>query len=486
VKQHKISIAFKKVFFVLFFVSNAFFAQDYPFILPQKITATLNVDTNNTEEFKNTLIGYNIEGFNTNLQKDFIRLVDPITIRFPHGVWANFYKWQADGYQNDSFNNKEHEPALNGQFTTAKGHVDGIATLNKERIKASKEGFDMMWIYAVNFDDGPSCVSRAKKDKGLGLEVKYVELGNEHFWETQRANRTATEADYLREASSISSALKAEFPEIKISIPLGWRRNQAEYNTKIIGDGRYFDAITVHKYIGADPDKPGESNKAYSTLLTARLELASDVNWIRNNYAPGKPVWLTEWGVSGGSEVKGAACLGMADVYLYMAENQPIFERSNWFSFNKVLNAMVVVGKDREPVYPLQKRGYLSTYEIIRSVFKDATMLKGNLKNSATITTGLGTLNVVNGRVVTKEGKTTAIMVNLADKPVEFTLSFDAVVYKGTYKHEALVFDNLGVVSPIDFYENPLKFIKQGKGKIILPPLSISKLSDLEVLVPIK
>ena len=484
--QFSICSSFRKILLGFLFVPLFSLAQTYPFSLPDNLTATLNVDTNTKEIFKNTLLGYNIEGFNTSLQKDFIRLVDPITIRFPHGVWANFYQWQTDGYQNDSYDNKEHERALTTQFTIAKGHIKGVAALNNERIKVQKKPFDMMWTYAVNFDDGPSCVARAKKDKALGLEVKDIELGNEHFWATQRANRTATEADYLREASAISAALKTEFPDIRISIPLGWRRSQADYNSKIIGDGNYFDAITVHKYIGADPDKPGESNEAYSALLTAKLELDTDVKWIRDNYAPAKPVWLTEWGVSGGREVKGAACLGMADAYLYMAENQQVFERSNWFSFNKVLNAMVVVGKNREPVYPLQKRGYLSTYEIMRSVFKDATMLKGAITASATLSTSLGAVNVVNGRVVSKDGKTTAVLVNLADKPVAFTLKFNEVVYKGSFKHEALVFDGLGVVEPIDFYSDPLKLIRQGKGNIILPPLSISKISDLDVSIPVE
>ena len=464
----------------VFFTNNAV-AQDYPFTLSNTIKATLNVDTHHTEPFKNSLLGYNIQGFDTKLQKEFIRLVDPITIRFPHGVWANFYKWQTDGYQNDSYDNKEHEKVLNGQFTVAKGNIDGIAALNKERISSGKKGFDMMWTYSVNFDDAKSAVARAKKDASLGLEIKTIELGNEHFWATQRANRTATEADYLREASAISKALKANFPDVKISIPLGWRRIQGDYNSQIIGDGTYFDAISVHKYLGADPDKPGESNKAYSSLLTAKLELASDVKWIRDNYAPNKPVWLTEWGVSAGTDVKGAACLGMADVYLYMAENQDVFQRSNWFSFNRVLNAMVVVGRNREPVYPLKKRGYLSVFEILRSVLKDASLLKGEVISTASLNTELGNVNVVNGRVVTKEGKTTAIVVNLADKPVEFSLQFDGKLYQDDFKHEALVYDSLGMVPPIDFYTNPLVLIKKGKGTIVLPPLSINKISDLIV-----
>ncbi|SNR76982.1 Por secretion system C-terminal sorting domain-containing protein [Lutibacter agarilyticus] len=476
----------KSLLVLLFFLPSLLMAQTYPFILPATVTAELNVETTNTEDFKNTLLGYNIEGFNTNLQKDFIRLVDPITIRFPHGVWANFYEWQDDTYQQDSYDNGTHQATLDIYVDRIKGHIGGIAALNKERVDAGRKGFDMMWTYSINFDDGASSVARAKKDIALGLEVKDIELGNEHFWKNQRSNRTATEADYLREAKAVSAALKDEFPDIRVSIPLSWRHaqagttiNHAAYNAAIADDGSYFDALSIHKYLGADPDQPGESNSAYEALLTAKLELAEDVNWVRDNYGPGKPIWLTEWGVSAGSDVHGAACLGMADAYLYMAENQQVFDRANWFSFNRVLNAMVVVGSNREPVYPLQKRGYLSTYEILHSVLKDATLLKSNVSSSAQLTTTRGSVNAVNARAVTKDGNTTVIAINLSDKPVEFTLKFDNIVYGGSFKHEALKFDNVGVIDPIDFYSNPLTLVKSGSGTITLPPLSISKITEV-------
>lgn len=483
----KINNRFKNNLLVLlFFVPFLAMAQTYPFNVPDNVTATLNVETTNTEAFKNTLLGYNIEGFNTSLQKDFIRLVDPITIRFPHGVWANFYEYEDDTYQQDSYDNGSHQDVLDTYVSSVKGHIGGIAELNKEKTDAGKKGFDMMWTYSINFDDGAASVDRATKDMARGLEVKDIELGNEHFWKNQRSLRTETAEEYVIEAKAVSAALKAEFPDIRVSIPLSWRHgvngttiNHSSYNETLADNRSYYDAISIHKYLGADPDQPGESDNAYSALLTAKLELAEDVNWVRDNYGPGKPVWLTEWGVSAGSDVHGAACLGMADAYLFMAENQDIYDRSNWFSFNKVLNAMVVVGSNREPVYPLQKRGYLSIYEILHGVLKDATMLKGTVTSSIQLSVSRGSVNAVNARAVTKNGETTVIAINLTDKPVVFELKFDNVVYGGNFNHESLVFNNVGEVDPIDYYSNPLESVKSGSGTITLPPLSISKISNI-------
>ncbi|MFG6686808.1 carbohydrate-binding protein [Mariniflexile sp. HNIBRBA6329] len=455
-------------------------AQTYPFSLPESITASLNVQTANKEPFNNKLIGYNIQGFKTQAQKDFVKLVNPVTIRFPHGVWANFYKWQTDGYQDDAYDNRDHEEALQTFVCCIKGDIDGIAELNADRKAINNgKGYDMMWTYSINFDDGASSVARAQKDIGLGLEVNAVELGNEHFWLGQRSLRTETPEMYLAAASEVSSALKTAFPDIKLSIPLSWRRSHEAYNNTIKGDGNFFDAISLHKYMGADPDVPGESDSAYSSLLTAKLQLEEDANWVRS-FAPGKPIWLTEWGVSAGSNVHAAACLGMADVYLFMSENQDVYERANWFIFNRVLNAMVVLDSNKEPVYPLQKRGYLSTYEIIQDVFRDATMLNGTVTSSSQLTVSRGSVNAINARATTNEfGETKVIAVNLTDKPVTFDLKFDNVVYTKSFKHEALVFDNLGVVANIDYFSNPLQIIKEGTGTITLPPLSVSKISGI-------
>ncbi len=154
--NNKTSRLYKSLLVLLFFAPSLVMAQTYPFTLPATITAELNVETANTEVFKNTLLGYNIQGFDTELQKDFIRLVNPITIRFPHGVWANFYEWEDDTYQQDSYDNRDHQAALdifvNSNYT---GDIDGIAALNKEKTDIGEKGFDMMWTYSINFDDGP-------------------------------------------------------------------------------------------------------------------------------------------------------------------------------------------------------------------------------------------------------------------------------------------------------------------------------------------
>ncbi|MBB3696623.1 hypothetical protein KMW28_23695 [Flammeovirga yaeyamensis] len=445
--------------------------ENYPFSIEERVSATLNVDTSTKEKFKNQLLGYNIEGFKSSTEKDFIRKFNPVSIRFPSGLWSNFYQWQTDGYQNDSWDNKSHEASLDIYAEKIKGNINDIASLNQEKLTNYGKGFHMMWTYSMNFDDAESCVARAEKDEALGFEIKDIELGNEHFWKSQRSNQTKTEYDYLNRASSVANGLHQRFPEVRVSIPLSWRRTHEEYNKVIIGDQQYFDAISLHKYMGADPDVPGESNSAYSALLTSREVLEEDVLWIRS-LAGDKPIWMTEWGVSANSdvEVNSGACLGMADVYLYMAENQNVFDRANWFIFNKALNPMVVVDDRRKPVYPLQKRGYLSVLEIFNEVFMDADIIA----SSITSTKLNETMNAVNAVMVDKEGKQKIIAVNLSYKTALFKVLFDNQERVQSYKHQALVFEELGPVANIGIDEDPKVLINEEAKNLELPPLSIS------------
>ncbi|WP_044209438.1 hypothetical protein [Flammeovirga sp. OC4] len=444
---------------------------NYPFEIEGAISAVLKVDEGSKVPFKNQLLGYNIEGFKSTVEKDFIRKFNPVSIRFPSGLWSNFYQWQTDGYQNDSWDNKSHEGGLEIYVEKIKGHINEIAFLNEEKKAKYGQGFNMMWTYSMNFDDAESCVARAEKDKGLGFEVKDIELGNEHFWKSQRSNQTKTEHDFYERASSVAEALHQRFPEVRVSIPISWRRNHEAYNKVIIGDKNYYDAISLHRYMGEDPDVAEESNTAYSALLTSRVVLDTDVKWVRS-VAGEKPIWMSEWGVSANDnvEVNSGACLGMADVYLYMTENQEVFDRANWFIFNKKTNPMVVVNERRKPIYPLQKRGYLSVYEIMHEAFINAEVIKSTI----TSTRLTDTMNAVNAVLVEKGGQKIVVAVNLSYKPANFIIQSGDTVYNGTFKHEALVFDELGPVVNIGIDDNPKKLIKDGTGVITLPELSVS------------
>jgi len=453
------------------------------------MTATLDVKTQKTEAVNNRLLGCNIFGFTKPEEQELIRRFDPITIRFPHGVWANFYNWETDGYTRYGDTWKSGH-AHTVDVTYARYNIrcgfPGLAELHAEKKQQNGgRGYDMIWTYNLNYDSPEKSVARLK-DRGVhGFDVQDIELANEHFWKGQRSTATSTPEKFLKIAQSVSAALKREKPNVRLSIPLSWREGHTQYNKTIVGDAKYFDAITVHKYTGADeggdPTKgkeQAEIHKAYRSILTARLRVERDVNFARS-FAPGKPVWLTEWGVSGKEKGDAAAALAMADCYLFLFENQDVYERANWFCVNGLANSFLVFKEKRQLLYPLRKTAYACVYEVVRDVFENGTMLQGTM-STPQLKTPEGSINAVSARAVTRNGETVVLAVNLTDRPCRFVLKLNDEIHDQLLVHEAMVFGDLSEVVVLDFDDSPLHLIKNQRGTVVLPPLSVNSISGMK------
>ncbi|MDW5288128.1 carbohydrate-binding protein [Formosa sp. PL04] len=507
--QFKLFLSPKNHFALLMFLVVFSFkiqAQSYPFEISENITATLEVQTENKEPFRNPLLGYNIFGFNSEKDKDLIREFDPTTIRFPHGLFANWYDWRADktrvfGEETFDYIHRDDEPkettidhidAINTfDNNNIKVGIDGMTQLNAEREIAQGTGFDVIWTFNMSADseagadttESPETVTRYEDLKARGFEVKDIELGNENFYPGQRSSFIPNASDYIARAKSMAKDLKAKDPNIKVSIPLLRRGSWVDpnWNSKLTQDLTYFDAVTVHTYIGSDPDNSENSDHAYSTALTARKSLETSTNDFVRVYTGDKPIWLTEWGVKSGGP-NAASVLGMADCYLFMSENQNIYQRANWFSVNGKLNSFVEFDGNNIK-YPLEKTAYGLTHNILKNVFENSTMLS-SIMTTENLEEGV---KAVTARVVTKNGKTTVLVLNLTDKSVPFTLHLDGEKYTENFIHKAMHFDNLGQERSLPFEADPMDTIKEGSGEITLPALSINTIvlgTDKEDTMP--
>ncbi|MGJ8691426.1 MAG: RICIN domain-containing protein [Thalassotalea sp.] len=493
-------------------ISSQVFA-GYPFVLPANVNASIDINTTNQETYNNKLLGTNIFGFTTATEQALIERNEPITVRFPHGLWANWYDWETDGtrvFGTDSFEYNRD----NGVKTTSLDHlaeikifdnanikvgIEGLTDLNTTKKSNTGKGYDMLWTFnmsadGTNFNNGsPVTVSRYNDMIGRGFEVKAVELGNENFYPGQRSSIIPNVEEYLQRAKSMSAALKAQDSSIRVSVPMLRRDSaaNASWNQDLAADLSYFDAVTVHTYVGSDPDVEDSPDGAYGTALTARHHLAASVDDYAGQVAPNKPIWLSEWGVKSGGP-NAVSVLGMADAYIFMSENQDRYERANWFSVNGQLNSFYVWetytapnGAERPRIkYPLEKTAVGSSYEIIRGVFEDSTLLASDM-TSPDLMAGV---DAVSATAVVKDGITTVFVLNLTNKSVPFTVNLDGTNYNGYFKHEAMQFSWMGAEKVLPIDTNPLEVIKQGSGAITLPKFSMSTitLNDANVVVNTK
>jgi hypothetical protein len=484
-------------------------AQTYPFPLPTTVTATLNVQTQQTETFNNLLLGINMSGFTSATDVEQVQRWNPITIRFPSGLFSNWYDYTNDQtrvYGTETFNyingsgvtkttSLDHLSDIQyAESQATKTGIDGMPSLNNQKKNQNGGvGYDFLWTFnmsadGINFSQSPATIARYYDLKSRGLPVKFVEMGNECFYPGQRSSIIPNSAQYIARAKNISQSLKAKDPTIKVSIPLLRRGSvpNPNWNAELTADMTYFDAVTVHTYIGHNPDDANTSDDSYATALNARSSLETSTNDYVRPYSQWKPIWLSEWGVKSGGP-NAASVLGMADCYLFMAENQNIYQRANWYTSDAVANSFYKTEYYVTPrgniasriVIPNSKSVYGSMYEIAKDVLENSTMLDGTM-TTATIGTG----KAVTGRAVTKNGQTSVLVLNMTNKPATFTLKFDGVNYAGSFKHEAMKFTSLSEERYIGMDANPLSLVKQGTGTITLPPLSVNVLSNLTIPAP--
>lgn len=462
------------------FISGLVSAQTYPFQLPEHVVATLDVTTTIKEKANNKLLGVNIDwhkgygnkGYNHPDAKSFIRKFNPVSLRWPQGVWANFYDWETDSRKRtDDYNNKEYTAQVENNQALRYG-FEGFNELHNEL------QFDVLWTFNITYDSEEKSVARLKDRTAKGFKIKDVELGNEQFWGNQRSNRTATPEKYVESAIALSKALKAEQSDIQISIPISWRRqgsdgkiDHTEYNTILTKDKSYFDAITVHRYVHLDRNSPVVSDESFRGILNSRKTIKEDVDFCRT-FAPGKKVWLTEWGVSCGYHA--ASYLGMADAYMYLFENQNIYDNAHWFQINNY-NAFfkTEVGKNNSKT--ITKTGYGAVYDILKSVYAGSDILKSKMTTTQ-LTPGC---DAVVGVSVFKNNKIEILVVNKTPKSVPFKITVDKKKTIKKFEMESLNFENLNEDKIFALDENPLKKIEGQTESIILPPYSISKISNL-------
>jgi hypothetical protein len=503
----------------------------YPYQLPSQVNASIDIKTGSKSNYNKKQLGLNLLDLFQNQQaKDGTRVTGPVMFnkwktsgsRFPYGIFSNYYDYKTDElrfYTGDKVN------AKNASGKIVSRTVDKQSTVKSKQDRNEKQGvdillgvyksnIDMVWTFNMSADADAAKIDTKKIDtkkprqqeiwrlkrqskntsattgfydllKGKGFTVNKVELGNENFYPGQRSNYIPNTSDYIKRAKLMAAALKKKDPKIKVSVNMLRRPNgfNPNWNEDLAKD-EFFDAISVHTYVGRDPDG-GSDSDATSVGLQAREELRKSIDDFAGKVSK-KPIWLSEWGVQVQGGFNAVSALGLADCYLYMSENPGKFETATYFtpigklnSFyqytrTKSINPNTGIGR---PIQNLKKKTiYAGVYEIIRDVLKDSKVLT-NTKVSGTKLTGTP-VNVVNARAVEKGGKIRIVAVNFANKAVNFNLKINGKDYasNSTWNHSSMKFNNLGDVKYFDINENVLKTENtNGKGKTVkLPKFSIS------------
>jgi len=450
-------------------INEVVIAVDYPYANVGPQSASFSISTSSLTPFNNKLLGlntnfpenqYGLDGYNDADGQALITGWAPPALRFPHGVWSNFYDWEVDGRRiYDGYMGTYHDAVVN--VPQLKYGYDGFKTLHDNL------GFDVLHTWNVNYDSPAKGVARLQDRRADGFDVSRIELGNESFWVNQRSEAIATPELYVGVAQAHSAALKAEDPNIQLSVPVTWRTHghHVPWNAALAADQTYYDAVTLHKYI-----RPGESTAGLQEVLDARSQMIQTAEATRAQF-PDKPIWLSEWSIDAGNNA--ISVLGLSDTYLGIIDRPDLFDSAEYFQIHNH-DSLIIYDKSANPKHVKTTRG--AGYDILRNVFLDSDLVSGQVTSSE-IVPGL---QAASAKAVMKNGELVVYAINKSPDSVPFSLDVDNASYNGAYIHEALQFNDLNDFPTFDLADSALTPVASTPGAITLPPLSISVLTITE------
>ncbi len=438
----------------------------YPFELPAEIEATLVVDTTRSAPINHMLLGLNCNwpeglygktGYNNPKAQKVIRAFQPTSLRFPHGVWANFYDWESDGRRMTDNYSTPYDSAVKNHADLKYG-FDGFSALHREL------GFDVLFTWNVNYDSPEKGVRRLIDRRNKGFDVKWIELGNEIFWKTQRSEAVRDVDRYIAVSRAHAAALREVAPRVLLSVPVHWRNALTDPWNLALREHDYYDAVTLHKHISKADDRKGAAE-----ILNVKREMVEAGEDLRQVF-PGRPIWVSEWSVSCGDNA--LSILGMADTYLGFFEHPDLFLIADYFQLN-ASHALIEYDKQAD-VHRLTSYG--AAYDIVRGVFEGSEMYESHIDSTRLD----GGLDAVSAKAVVREGEVTVFAINKTPRHVPLSVTFDGAADTRPVLHRALSFADVNELKSFGLGERVLADFgpdrRSATGAILLPPLSINRI----------
>ncbi|TRX56673.1 hypothetical protein [Thalassomonas sp. M1454] len=265
-----------------------------------------------------------------------------------------------------------------------------------EHTKVATDATDgkTVWMLNVYNETLADTLAALKKARDKGVEVKYIELGNEFYFGTpgglDYSDEFATGTDYGLEMNTWIAALKAEFPDAVFAVPMTRSPNNDEttrkskWNDDVDAALIDYDAFTIHVYADISPKDAVTKEFMYAgfdyATLTASEQQAQRDHFTDNAdavkyilglaeatydgylahpnlwYPEDKDIWFTEFGMRYYPHaVKGTWVEALADFTLYkkllsqpnatMATEQQFIDLAHG-STSTYANVAIDVGQD--------------------------------------------------------------------------------------------------------------------------------------------
>ncbi|HRN72156.1 MAG TPA: glycosyl hydrolase [Ginsengibacter sp.] len=209
----------------------------------------------------------------TDLKQNLLAL-KPDMIRYPGGTVTHKWDWR-EGWV----------PGRNNSVKHPLSHLAELSSYTNTKVM-----FDLDIVNSTVEDQ----IELLQTAEGLGIEIKYLELGNELFLKSNFPDIFPTGTEYATRVAAWVPALKAAYPNAKIAAclngktPGGADTRGLQWNNKVLTQlsalGVELDAYTFHIYI--------QPTQTFQNRITD----FENVKGAIQSQITGKEIWVTEYG----------------------------------------------------------------------------------------------------------------------------------------------------------------------------------------------
>lgn len=274
----------------------------FPYPIPGDPSVTLDVNTTESHKFNDDLLSTNChftwapKNWEDETVKQMIYEKFPMqNLRFPGGTVANFYNWQTDDFYANSYsanNNTAQNGSQDAKVFGYPGYLDVTKTL----------GGNSTLLFNVFSDDKATSQARLQARLDDGLDVKWIEMGNENYFTDQaygfvddretgiNGNNDGHFYDeYIKHTTELAQWLKEIKPDIKVAV----NTHDDDWNNPIAAEN-YYDACVMHNYIFNNSFIMNQfaASEYIGAYRTTQNRLDGFVSTFGN-----KPVLMSEWGL---------------------------------------------------------------------------------------------------------------------------------------------------------------------------------------------
>ena len=200
----------------------------------------------------------------------FLSAVKPLNsrlLRLPGGTVANYWDWNKGGIIDDISDLPDGLP----RFLRYKARRYTAGTLPEFQIGLETTNTTPIFVLNLLTSDLESQLEMLRTASDLGIPVKYIELGNELYFNIKNYKQVfPTPQDYADTAREWTSVLKQEFPNAEIAIvgivpePEKPSRLQDWHNYLFGDEGvTQADAVTLHLYPSHGLDDNNTTTTSY-------------------------------------------------------------------------------------------------------------------------------------------------------------------------------------------------------------------------------